>query len=682
MNKNNLRIKFRAFSLLSLIIFFFCSEAISLNLPTVINGKIDKKTTLFLENLPLDSLSSFWIFFKDKGLIKQGIYEKVLQENIYRFPERTLKRRSSRGSGTIADFYDLPVYRIYLDSLKIAGVKIRTVSRWLNAASVLASKKDIERIAEFGFVKKIQKVATFHRPLPEVSEKMIHQYEKRLVPELLDYGPSYPQLLQIHIPELHKLGFSGKGIRIGMLDTGYYWHHQAFQHLIDSNRIIATYDFINGDEDVEDLPDAQRSHGTYTLSALAGYVPDTLIGPAYNSEFVLAKTEIVGQEIQIEEDFWVAGIEWAESLGTDIVTSSLGYNDWYEYDDLDGNTAVTTIAADIAVSKGVAVVNAAGNERDDPWFYIIAPADGDSVIAVGAVDLNGNIASFSSAGFPWDFQNGKIKPDVCACGVGTFCANAGGGYSNVNGTSLATPLVAGACALIFQIHPDWSPLQLREALWKTASRADSPDTLKGYGIINAFRAGYSIIYPDNFNFIAVHNGKNPPEQIMSISNPGSLELKWSAISDVTWLTLNPDSGFTPSLCTLAVDIYGLNKGVYRGKVTVSINQFLDSIQITQQIAQVTLVISGSNKIWVYPNPFRDNLTIYVGKSNIEKPVKLFIFTVAGELVYKQSDESFQEIFNTSWNGKNIRGEDIAAGIYLLKVDVGKESEIVKVVKIK
>ncbi|MCJ7457474.1 MAG: S8 family peptidase, partial [candidate division Zixibacteria bacterium] len=417
------------------------------------------------------------------------------------------------------------------------------------------------------------------------------EYKKSLVPEILDYGASYAQLLQIHVPELHRLGYTGKGIRIGMLDTGYFLHHRAFQYLLDSNRIVATRDFINGGIYVEDPAGQQTIHGTYTLSALAGYVPDTLIGPAYNSEFVLAKTEIVNQEIQIEEDHWVAGIEWEESLGVDIVSSSLGYNRFddstgYTWADLDGHTAVVTIAAEMAVSKGVIVVNAAGNERNTPWHYIIAPADGDSVIAVGAVDLNGNIASFSSAGFPWDFQKGKIKPDVCACGVGTYCADAGGGYAYVNGTSLSTPLVAGTCALVLQTDTTLKPMQLRDRLWRTAYGVSSPDTLYGYGIVDAVRAA-------GFNYALAQTEK---------------------------------------------------------------------------------------KIFAFPNPFEDDLTILV-KASQTSQVQFSIFNAAGEKVLKSNPSLYDaENYVFFWNGKNERDEEIASGVYLVKVDIDGNSEIIKVFK--
>ena len=583
MDKNY--IKINAVLFYSVILFFFCTGVSSPDPSSIYPDKIDDKTLAFLRKLPSDSLSSFWIFFRDKGPLEQGAFEKILQENIFRFPERTILRRSLRGNGVLSDFSDLPVYQPYLDSLKSTGVKIKTVSRWLNAVSVLATIKDMERIAEFGFVQRIQKVATFYRPLPEIESKA-PEYKKSLVPEILDYGPSYAQLLQIHVPDLHRLGYTGKGIRIGMLDTGYFLHHRAFQYLLDSNRIVATRDFINGGTYVEDPAGQQTIHGTYTLSALAGYVQDTLIGPAYNSEFVLAKTEIVLQEIQIEEDRWVAGVEWEESLGVDIISSSLGYNDWYTWQGLD--TALCTRAANVAVSKGVVVVNSAGNERNLPWHYIIAPANGDSVIAVGAVDLNGNIASFSSVGFPWDFQRGKIKPDVCACGVGTFCASAAGTnlYTYVSGTSLSTPLVAGACALMLQADTTLKPMQLRDRLWRTAYGVSSPDTLYGYGIVNAVRA----------------------------------------------------AGFAYAL------------------------------------------VQTEKKIFAFPNLFEDDLAILV-KVPQTSQVQFSIFNAAGEKVLKSNPSLYDaENYVFFWKGKNEKNEEVASGLYLVKVDIDGNSAIVKVYK--
>jgi subtilisin family serine protease len=203
----------------------------------------------------------------------------------------------------------------------------------------------------------------------------------------------------------------------------------------------------------------------------------------------LGKTENSRFEQPIEEDYWVAAIEWAESLGAEVVSSSLGYTDWYTFEDLDGETAVTTRAANRATSLGVVVVNAAGNERDDPWGHIITPADGFDVIAVGAVDRTGILSWFSS---PGPSADGRIKPDVCAMGVNNWlAANSPDGtdiYRNGSGTSFATPLVAGTIALILEIHRDWTPAQVREALTKSADRSLSPNNDYGWGIINAHLA--------------------------------------------------------------------------------------------------------------------------------------------------------------------------------------------------
>jgi serine protease AprX len=214
-----------------------------------------------------------------------------------------------------------------------------------------------------------------------------------------------------------------------------------------------------------------------------------MAGPAFGADFILAKTEDDRSETPIEEDYWVAGIEWAESLGAEVVSSSLGYTDWYAFKDMDGKTAVTTRAAERASALGVVVVNAAGNERRNAWAHIIAPADGPSVIAVGAVDSAGTIASFSS---PGPSSDGRIKPEVCAWGVSNLVAanrtDGGDVYTRGSGTSYATPLVAGVAALLLEAHRDWTPAQVRAALTGTATNAAKPNNDYGWGIVNAAAA--------------------------------------------------------------------------------------------------------------------------------------------------------------------------------------------------
>jgi len=467
--------------------------------------KIDSKTQEFLKRLSPDSTSSFWVFFTDKEVSTFSEYQDALNRYLDRFSKEAIERRRLRGKKEIFDFFDLPVSRGYIEKIKDKGVKIRTRSRWLNGVSVETRKEEINQISGFDFVRSIKKVVRYSKKLPEIKrQKLLHKPEKGSF--LLDYGESYYQLAQIYVPELHQLGYSGKGIRICILDTGYRKDHQAFKKAIDEGRVVAEYDFINNDEETqneneEENGKGQDSHGTSVWSTLGGFAEGTLVGPAFGASFLLAKTEMIDSEIQIEEDYWVAGVEWAESSGADIVTSSLGYKEWYSYSDMDGNTAVTTIAADIAASKGVVVVNAAGNERDDEWQYIIAPADGDSVIAVGAVDRSGDLAAFSSRGPTYD---GRIKPDVVALGVETYCAVPGGGYGYKNGTSFSTPLVAGVCALLLEFDPTLTPVQIIERLHNTASQADDPDNLMGWGILNAFKAAEYEYQPMSFEKVLAY----------------------------------------------------------------------------------------------------------------------------------------------------------------------------------
>lgn len=646
--------------------------------------KIDEKTAKFLDSLSPDSISTFWIHFTDKEIDTQSNYKKAIGKLSHQLTPRSQERRRLRGKEELFDFTDLPVSTNYVSEVESLCRKVRVVSRWLNAASVEATRTEIQRISELPFVRSIGKVVTYYRRIPskEDTKTFYRPPESLRKPGLLDYGPSYSQLTQIHVTSLHNLGYHGEGVLVCMLDTGYKKDHPAFQKAFEEGRVLAEYDFINQDYDTQndDSLDTydQHNHGTYTWSALGGEYDGELYGPAYKASFVLAKTEIVWQEIRAEEDLWVAGIEWADSLGADIVSSSLGYNDWYLYKQMDGNSAVSTIAADLAVSKGIVVVNSAGNERQKDWHYIIAPADGDYVIAAGAVDVMGEIASFSSAGPTYD---GRIKPDVCARGVSTYCAIPDESFWYISGTSLSAPLVAGACALLLQVHPDWSPLVLRDSLWYTASRAENPDNLYGYGIVSALKASkirYPLLSSYDFNFFSYYQKENPDPQFLEIVSTVEESLSWKATPEHSWLIVTPDSSMSPSTCTLSVNTSGLEDGVHSTSIEIVAE---NEIKSTQTI-DVTLVISGMGNVLIYPNPFKENLTIRVKKSKADQKMKLYIFTLTGELVHECFEEYEEPIFYTTWDGRNQKGEEVASGIYLIKLSSGDETEIHKVAKIK
>jgi len=295
------------------------------------NPRMDLKTQQFLEGLPADSVVAVWVLFTDKGIKSSDEYNTALDMCTRQQTERSIKRRIQRGAAAILDFTDLPVKKEYLTELENLGIKIRNISRWLNAASISGNREQIKQIQELLFVRAIKKVATFTRNKPVGDDNPLKKLGKLEESQVFEYGHSYAQLAQIHVPDLHSIGYSGKGVRITILDTGYWLGHPSFTSILNSGRLVATRDFINGDDNVEDQNDPQRGHGTSVWSAVGGFVSDTLIGAAYGAEFALAKTERVDSEVVSEEDNWVAAVEWADSIGADVVTSSLGYNNWYTY---------------------------------------------------------------------------------------------------------------------------------------------------------------------------------------------------------------------------------------------------------------------------------------------------------------------------------------------------------------
>ncbi len=422
-----------------------------------------------------------WVFFKDKGPLHQ--LNKLSAGKL--LTERALKRRQKvKPENQLIDYKDYPVYKTYIQIVQPLTDIIRARSRWLNAVSVEADAVNLEQIQKLPFVKDIRPVRPTRKPKPQ-PENSVGTLDRPLKkPGLLDYGPSIKQIQLINSDVLHEMGLYGQGVLICMLDDGFnlLYSHIAF----DSLHIVATWDFTNNDTTVDDsrYSASEGWHGTKTLSTIGGYTPGELIGTAFRASFLLAKTEVDSSETPVEEDYWVAGIEWADSMGADLVSSSLGYIDWYTWQDMDGNTAVTTIAADIAVGKGMLVFNSAGNEYDNADHNtLIAPADGDSVMAVAATDEYGVRAGFSSVGPSAD---GRIKPDIAAMGSGVVCASSNNDtvFTYSSGTSFSCPIAAGGAAQLLTAFPDTPPTLIMEALRSTASHAQEPDKYYGWGVID------------------------------------------------------------------------------------------------------------------------------------------------------------------------------------------------------
>jgi subtilisin family serine protease len=278
-------------------------------------------------------------------------------------------------------------------------------------------------------------------------------------------------------------GYDGEGVRLGYLDTLFDFTHPALAPIPASGRLLGVEDFTGQAQD--------NYHGLATTSIALGFDEGDLVGPAYLAEVLAATTEYAPTETHAEEDFFVAGMEWLEANGVDVVNVSLGYSLFdpgegdYSYEDMDGNTTIVTRAVDAAAALGVAVVVSAGNSGDDPWQYITAPADADSAIAVAAVFSTGERASFSGVGPTAD---GRIKPDLAAMGVDVYHARFEGDYGFGNGTSFSAPMVSGVVCQLLEANPALNPIQVREVLRQSASQAASPDTLLGWGIVDAAAA--------------------------------------------------------------------------------------------------------------------------------------------------------------------------------------------------
>ncbi|MBN2411392.1 S8 family serine peptidase [candidate division KSB1 bacterium] len=425
----------------------------------------------------------YWFFFTDKGPI--NLKKSLNRAGDILLPKAQARRAKVKPADALVDFTDLPVYQNYIQEIKNFGITPVNRSKWLNAISAYATAEQISLCSDLSFILKIHKVRRGKR-LPPDEQSLLFKETRSIHDFSLDYGPSFVQNDLVRIPEIHSMGYQGQGVLIAVLDTGFHLEHIAFSNI----HVVAAWDFINkdGNVDNEESQDVsfQNLHGTIILSLLAGYRPGRLIGAAWGADYLLAKTEIDGSETPVEEDYWIAAAEWADSLGADIISTSLGYTDWYTNEDMNGTTAPVTIAADLAVEKGIIVVTSAGNEGNSNWGIIGAPADGKHVISVGAVDKDGVIAGFSSRGPTAD---GRIKPEVVAMGVNDYGVNIySDDYVNVSGTSASCPLVAGVAALLLTAHPLLNPGQVREALLNTAGRNSSPDNTYGYGLVDAVEA--------------------------------------------------------------------------------------------------------------------------------------------------------------------------------------------------
>ncbi len=643
---------------------------------------------LIYVSLFADNGDKYFIYFKDKGedvLLKNSLeYNSVLSK----LSEKCINRRLKvSNENDFLTYEDLPVSKNYIAEIRTLDVEIIHVLDWFNSISCKLTDEQLNKIKSFAFVEKIEKVKTISYKKEKI-DLPINQFSLPKSYYTRNYGASLLQNELSNIPKVHDLNITGKGIIIGVLDSGFEWkNHDALKNI----NVIGEKDFVFNDYNTAnqsgDDP-SQSSHGTYCLSIVSGYKEGSLIGAAFESSVILGKTEDIRTETRLEEDNYAAALQWMENLGVDIVTSSLGYNEFddfsYSYSDMNGKTSICTKAAEIAYSKGVITVTSAGNEGNYTWRYITAPADGFNIIAVGAVNSDNIIASFSSRGPTYD---GRIKPEVTAMGVGVIGADAySNSYRTASGTSSAAPIVAGVASLLLSKYNYLTNEQVRNIIIESGKNVKSPNNDIGYGLIDAY---YAISYPN----IRRENDKYILTKMFDSNNISNVTFEYCLNEECSRigmslkeqnlfeLTLpNFDANNIINFYFSYTDEFGNTKKIPENGTFKLKSGFLP-IELNKKIYNDSAKKSD-DEIVNYPNPFNDYTNIEFIFSGYTE-VEIEIYDILGKKVKRLYSGLSQKGKNTFvWDGNDVNNNPCASGIYLVVCNVNGRLIADKVVLVK
>lgn len=440
--------------------------------------------TLQAQKLPL---RKYWVRFTDK---QNSPYCTCRPAEF--LSARAIARRQKAGIAITEE--DLPVDPAYVKALCAQGAQWHSNSRWLNATAVIADSATAAKLRRLPFVAGVDYIGKHiypkNPPNRPVKKRSVWPGYPRAGQNPPVMGYAARQNTALGMPYLHAAGHRGEGIRVVVMDGGFVNVDTMpfFDSTALKGRLFPGWDFVEHDGAVFE----SAQHGTSVLSVMAANLPGYFVGTAPDATYFLLKTEDTGGEFPVEETNWIAGAEWADSIGADIINASLGYTSFndttlsHRYRELDGRTAIGSRGAAIAARKGMLIFNSAGNSGDEPWRYIGVPADAPGIIAVGAIDDDGARAGFSSVGPSAD---GRIKPDLVAPGDQVVTAGYSGTSLGVSsGTSLASPMLAGAVASLWSAYPEKTGAEILEAVFKSADQYTRPDPLRGYGLPNLFEA--------------------------------------------------------------------------------------------------------------------------------------------------------------------------------------------------
>jgi len=668
--------------------------------------KISILFLLLIISASVNSQTKYLIYFKDKDISPNNSLQKL--SALFKLAERELseraieRRKQVMGEDHYITYEDLPINENYISQIGNAGIKIENKLKWFNAVSAYLTNQQLAQVKKISCVEQIELVRVL-KYKPEIDndptnlQKQILQ--KNNSSHSLNYGPSFTQAELSDIPAVHDLGIKGDSVIIGILDSGFRWKsHNSLKNL----SVLNEKDFIQNDNVTENQAgDAanQDGHGTAVFSIIAGFDQGNIVGPAYGSKFLLAKTEYVPTETNVEEDNYAAALEWMESQGVDITTSSLGYNIFdngqrsYTYQEMNGTTTKVAQAANLAFQRGVTSFTAAGNDGSSFWGVgnggLSSPGDALNIITVGAVASGNVVAGFSSRG---PTSDGRKKPEVVAMGVNDYHAVVGGSYGNGDGTSYATPIAAGIAALLKSCWPHLTNLQIRKIFLECGDNAASPNNDRGWGLISAKQA---ISYP---NLSAVGNIYNVINKIFINSDgvqPTTVRLNFKIGTGPNQSVNMNTVVFNNTLkynYTLPVSANGTTVEFYFTYLTNAGGSAVEPANGTYKFSYGSYNISnltsvkGGNEIpsqfylsQNYPNPFNPSTVIGYRLSVISK-VSLKVYDLLGREVETLVNEvQLPGSYNSQFS---IRNSQLPSGVYFYRLQTGDFSETKKMILLK
>jgi len=649
-----------------------------------------KKTLSFLGLFLLISycsqaqFSRYIIKFRDKGTNPFS-----LSNPSQYLTQRALERRTRYNIAI--DSSDLPITPRYIDSIRLAGnVSILNSSKWLNQIAIRTNDAAaLTKISTFPFVISTTPIAAKtqsgdftankYLDIPTNIPAQTTGKPDGVNDDHYSYGASNGQVKLNRGDFLHNHGFHGEGMQLTVLDAGFFHYLSlpTFDSIRTNNQILGTWDFVNNETSV----DEDYVHGMQCLSTIAANMPGVFVGTAPKASFYLYRTEDVGSEYPVEEQNFAAGIERADSLGVDICSVSLGYNQFdnpvfnYTYADMNGNTTISSRAADVAAKKGMLMVIAAGNEGNNGWHYLITPSDADSVLSVGAVDTTGQVGGFSSFG---PSSDGQVKPSVAATGWIAVVANSSSGLPQYgNGTSYACPNMAGISTCLWQAFPEVNNMEIIDVLEQSADRFNNPDNRTGYGIPDAKKAFVILqkrLYTQQAainNCIAELDFSVKTDNTMSIA----IERKLSTESNYTVITTLLNNGAYGQHDFSYDDDLGLaalGTVKYRMKMNIATDTtfYIDSLIVNN--TQTCNTATG-NSVTVKQDDVFENVNIAISRTTAAK-VGIVIQNALGQRVYK--DEFQQPVGNLALTIP-LKKFSRSKGVYYVSVYIDNKKAVTK-----